>query len=202
VFPRRWNWSGLHTRMDLPIPEPGQSAISLYPVSIFPDSNKSRFVVNWNPTPSWCVRKLRQGQSNQVTWVPSPTCVLLADHHTISAEGIRDLLTTAFDSVYVVGDVKSLHDGARRLQPTVVVLDNGFAQSNILELTRWIKKHSPSSKLIMLACEGHAQGVQISVSAGADAVVLKRCIAQDLLAAVDTVQHNERFISPEIDITV
>jgi len=134
--------------------------------------------------------------------VPSPTCALLADHHTISAEGIRDLLATAFNSVYVVGDVPSLHDGARRLQPTVVVLDNGFAQSNVLELTRWIKKHSPSSKLIMLAYQGHAQGVQISVSAGADAIVLKRCIAQDLLSAVDAVQHNESFISPEIDITV
>ena len=202
MFPQRWNWSGLHTRAGLPTPDSTSSAISQHPVSIFSESNKSQIEVNWNTTPSWRVRKLRQSQSNQVTWVPSPTCVLLADHHTISTEGIRDLLTTAFDSVYVVGDVKSLHDGARRLQPTVVVLDNGFAQSNVLELTRWIKKHSPSSKLIMLACQDHAQGVQISVSAGADAIVLKRCVAQDLLAAVDAVQHNESFISPEIDIAV
>ena len=202
MFPRRWSWSGLHTKAALPIPETGQSALSPHLVSIFSDSKRGRIEVNWNTTPSWRVRKLRQGQSNQVTWVPSPTCALLADHHTISAEGIRDLLTTAFNSVYVVGDVQSLHDGARRLQPTVVVLDNGFAQSNVLELTRWIKRHSPSSKLIMLACQDHAQGVQISVSAGADAIVLKRCVAQDLLAAVDAVQHNESFISPEIGITV
>ena len=135
-------------------------------------------------------------------WVSGPTCALLADHHTISAEGIRDLLGAAFSSVYVVGDVKSLHDGARRLQPTVVVLDNSFAHSNALELLRWMKRHSPSSKLILLACQDHVQGVQVSVSAGADAIVLKRCVAEDLLLAVDAVQHNESFVSPDIGKTV
>ena len=128
----------------------------------------------------------------------NPTCALLADQHTISAEGIRDLLGTAFNSVYVVGDVKSLHDGTRRLQPTVVVLDISFAESNSLELTRWIKKHSPFSKLIVLTCQDHAQGVQTSISAGADAIVLKRCVAQDLLIAVDAVQRDEKFVSHDI----
>ena len=108
------------------------------------------------------------------------------------------MLGTAFNSVYVVGDVKSLHDGTRRLQPTVVVLDISFAQSSSLELTRWIKKHSPFSKLIVLTCQDHAQGVQTSISAGADAIVLKRCVAQDLLIAVDAVQRDEKFVSHDI----
>lgn len=108
------------------------------------------------------------------------------------------MLGTAFNSVYVVGDVKSLHDGTRRLQPTVVVLDISFAESNSLELTRWIKKHSPFSKLIVLTCQDHAQGVQTSISAGADAIVLKRCVAQDLLIAVDAVQRDEKFVSHDI----
>ena len=129
----------------------------------------------------------------------NPTCALLADQHTISAEGIRDLLGTAFNSVYVVGDVKSLHDGTRRLQPTVVVLDISFAESNSLELTRWIKKHSPLSKLIMLTFQDHAQGVHASISAGADAIVLKHCVAQDLLIAVDAVQRDKKFVSSNID---
>lgn len=129
----------------------------------------------------------------------NPTCALLADQHTISAEGIRDLLGTAFNSVYVVGDVKSLHDGTRRLQPTVVVLDISFAKSDSLELTRWIKKHSPLSKLIMLTFQDHAQGVHASISAGADAIVLKHCVAQDLLIAVDAVQRDKKFVSSNID---
>ena len=129
----------------------------------------------------------------------NPTCALLADQHTISAEGLRDLLGTAFNSVYVVGDVKSLHDGTRRLQPTVVVLDISFAKSDSLELTRWIKKHSPLSKLIMLTFQDHAQGVHASISAGADAIVLKHCVAQDLLIAVDAVQRDKKFVSSNID---
>ena len=129
----------------------------------------------------------------------NPTCALLADQHTISAEGIRDLLGTAFNSVYVVGDVKSLHDGTRRLQQTVVVLDISFAKSDSLELTMWIKKHSPLSKLIMLTFQDHAQGVHASISAGADAIVLKHCVAQDLLIAVDAVQRDKKFVSSNID---
>lgn len=133
--------------------------------------------------------------------VHNSTCALLADQHTISAEGIRDLLGTAFNSVYLVGDVESLRDGTQRLQPTVVTLDVDFAASESLDLTRWIKTHSPHSKLIVLTCLDQQQNANVSLSAGADAVVLKRCVAHDLLAAVDAVLLDESFVSPDIGLT-
>lgn len=137
-----------------------------------------------------------------MTNVRNSSCALLADQHTIAAEGIRALLGAAFDSVYVVGDVESLRDGAQRLQPTIVTLDVNFATSGSLELTSWIRAHSPQSKLIVLTCLDQQESADASLSAGADAVVLKRCVAYDLLAAVDAVLKNEKFVSPDIGTTV
>lgn len=126
------------------------------------------------------------------------TCALLADRHTISVEGIRDLLSTAFNSVYTVGDTHSLCEGAQRLQPNIIVFDISFASNDSLGLIRKIKRISPGSKLITLTIHDQETAARVSLSAGADAIVLKRCIARDLLEAVDTVQRDEVFISADI----
>ena len=138
--------------------------------------------------------------STPITEASGTTCALLADRHTVSIEGIRDLLGTAFNSVYTVGDTHSLCEGAQRLRPNVIVFDISFARSNSLGLIRKIKGISPGSKLITLTIHDQESAAQISLSAGADAIVLKRCIARDLLEAVDAVQRDESFISADIGV--
>lgn len=50
-------------------------------------------------------------------------CVILADRHTALVEGIRGLLGTTFETIFVVGDTKSLLEGTLQLLPVLVILD-------------------------------------------------------------------------------
>jgi len=63
-----------------------------------------------------------------------------------------------------------------------------------------IRRLSPESKLITLTVHEFSKLAEVALSAGADAVVLKRCTAVDLMAAVDAVRHNLKFASEDIGL--
>ncbi len=121
-------------------------------------------------------------------------CVLLAHRYWVVAEGVRDLLKTEFTGVFLVDDIDSLRKGAERLHPTVILIDLSFAEDDPGTLLSSVREVSPSSKLIALATHDHAEIAQQAI-ATADAVVLKRDTARDLLDAVDAVIRGEKFVS-------
>ena len=134
--------------------------------------------------------------------VEKSTCALIADQHTVFVEGLRDLLRTEFNSVYIVGDANSLRDGAHRLHPTVIVVDISSARNEALELIAAMREISPASKLITLTTHDEPGIAEMAFSAGADAVVLKRCVAVDLMDAVDAVRQNRKFVSRDMGAVV
>lgn len=124
------------------------------------------------------------------------TCVLLADRHHGLSEGVRGLLETSFDTVFMVGDESSLLDGAQRLAPPVVIIDLTFAAGDLHGLLGRVLARSPQSKLVVLTVYDTPNIADIALHAGAHGVVLKRCIATDLLAAIDEVRAGRKFVSP------
>ena len=127
------------------------------------------------------------------------TCVLIADRHTVLLESMRDLLHSAFDRVYIVGDAPSLMDGVSRLRPAIVVLDLSSVGGEATSLIRSMRRISAGSKLIALSLDDSSAVAQAALDAGADAVVLKRRTATDLLAAVDALAEGRRYISDEFN---
>lgn len=123
-------------------------------------------------------------------------CVLVADRHHALAEGVRDLLATAFDCVFAVGDRASLLEGAERLEPRVVVIDLKFAQGDLAAALAEIARRSPGSKVIVLTVHDEPSVARAARRAGAHGVVLKRGIATDLLPAVDEVLAGREYLSP------
>jgi DNA-binding NarL/FixJ family response regulator len=119
--------------------------------------------------------------------VTTGNCVLLADRHHTLAEGVRDLLASAFPSVFTVGDGASLLEGAERLKPRVVVIDLKFAQGGLAALLAEIARRSPASKIIVLTVHDEPSVACAAMRAGAHGVVVKRAIATDLLTAIDDV---------------
>ena len=99
------------------------------------------------------------------------SCVLLADRHADFVDATRDLLKTAFELVYTVGDAPSLRDGAVKLHPTVIVIDVPHLSRESFELIRRIRELSPSSKIIALIIHDQEIAQQRTLDAGADAVV-------------------------------
>jgi two-component system secretion response regulator SsrB len=116
------------------------------------------------------------------------SCVLLADRHHGLTEGVRSLLETAFGSVVMVADEASLLDGAGRLQPDVAVVDLSLARDSGLGWLRVVRERCPNLKVIVLSVHDEQAVRRAALAAGADAFVLKRAIASDLLPAVEQVR--------------
>jgi DNA-binding NarL/FixJ family response regulator len=74
-------------------------------------------------------------------------CVLIADRNHGLFEGIRGLLETTFDKVFLVTDKASLIEGAARLQPTVIIMDLSYAAGNLPDLVRELRHQAPAAKL-------------------------------------------------------
>jgi DNA-binding NarL/FixJ family response regulator len=115
---------------------------------------------------------------------PRRSCVLLADGHHSLSEGIRGLLETAFGTVIMVADEASLLEGAARLQPDMAVVDLSLARHGSLDWLRAVREICPKLPVIVLSVHDEESVRRAAMEAGADAFVLKRAIATDLLPAV------------------
>jgi two-component system secretion response regulator SsrB len=115
--------------------------------------------------------------------------VLLADRHHGLTEGVRGLLATEFGSVFMVADEVSLVEGAGRLQPDVAIVDLSLARDGNLTWLQALRRGCPEIKVIVLSVHDERSVRDAALKAGADAFVLKRAIATDLLSAVDAVRR-------------
>jgi DNA-binding NarL/FixJ family response regulator len=116
------------------------------------------------------------------------SCVLLADRHHGVTEGMCGLLKTAFGTVVMVDDQVSLLEGAGRLKPDVAIVDLSLSQESGLGWLREFRRRYCDIKVIVLSVHDEQCVRQAAMDAGADAFVLKRAIATDLLPAVELVR--------------
>jgi len=124
------------------------------------------------------------------------SCVLLADRHHGLAEGVRGLLATAFEAVAMVADEASLIEGAGRLQPDVAVVDLSLARDAGFGWLQALRQGCPGLKVIVLSVHDEQSVREAVMRAGADAFVLKRAIATDLLSAVDDLRRDRGMAEP------
>ena len=126
------------------------------------------------------------------------SCVLLADRHHGLRDSVRGLLETEFETVFMVADEASLLEGAGRLAPPIVVLDLSLAGGDVRGLLARVCSRSPGSKVLMLTVHDEPTVADAALRAGADAVVLKRSLATDLMPAVEALLAGKSYLSPEI----
>jgi two-component system response regulator NreC len=124
--------------------------------------------------------------------------VLLADQHQSLRDGVRGLLETEFETVFMVADEASLLEGAGRLNPAIVVIDLSLAAGDLRRLLTRVTARSPDSKVLILTVHDEATVAEAALAAGAEALVLKRKLATDLLPAVDALRAGRRYLSPEL----
>jgi DNA-binding NarL/FixJ family response regulator len=124
--------------------------------------------------------------------------VLLADRHHGLTEGMRGMLETTFDAVVMVADEDSLVESAKRLQPTVAVVDVSLFGGDSLRWLKWLRALCPTVKLILLSVHDEPSVCRAAMAAGADGFVFKRAIVTQLLTAVDEVLAGRRYMPPEV----
>jgi DNA-binding NarL/FixJ family response regulator len=77
-------------------------------------------------------------------------------------------------------------------------VDLSLPASGETHITRRIRARYPDMKLIILSVHDDAAVAEGVLSAGAAGFVLKRSAGEDLLAAVDSINENKVFVSPEV----
>jgi DNA-binding NarL/FixJ family response regulator len=126
--------------------------------------------------------------------------VLLAEDHMIVREGLRKLLEAEI-GVEVVGEASTGRQAvamARKLRPSVVVMDIAMPQMNGLESTRQIRKAVPGTKVLILSALGDDAYVERVTALGASGYLLKQTSAHFLGEAIREVHKGNSFFSPAI----
>ena len=131
--------------------------------------------------------------------------VLLADDHALIREGLRSLLEKQ-PNVEVVGeaeDGRRARELAGELSPDIVIMDVSMPKLGGIEATRQITSEFPAVKVIALSIHSKRRFVADMLSAGAAGYILKECLFDELVQAIEAVAAGGRYLSPRItDVVV
>lgn len=124
--------------------------------------------------------------------------VILADNHQNMLAGVRNLLESMFETVFMVADEASLMEAAEKICPDLIVADLSLPVTKEINIARRLKKAFPDIKLIILSVHDEGTAVGECIVAGASGFVLKRTAVKDLVPAIETVMKGELYISPSV----
>jgi len=125
--------------------------------------------------------------------------ILLADDHKMLRDGLRAILEK--EGLQVVGEAATGHEAiemARRLRPTVVVMDISMPELNGIDATRRIMAELPGTKVIGLSMNSDRRYVVAMFAAGAVGYLLKNSASDELIQAVHAVCNDLTYVSPAI----
>jgi DNA-binding NarL/FixJ family response regulator len=124
--------------------------------------------------------------------------VLLADDHRLVAEGIKSLLTEAFEVVGLVEDGESLVEAARTHRPDLIVADISMPGLNGFEALARIRKENSDARIVVLTMHPELAYVRRALEAGALGYVLKHSAPAELTTAIRAALDGEIYVTPHL----
>jgi DNA-binding NarL/FixJ family response regulator len=112
--------------------------------------------------------------------------ILIADDDPASRGLLRGLVE-AEPTARVIGEARDGEEAirlARELRPNVVLMDIAMPRANGLEALRSTKAAMPDTKVIVVTVHGEDVYRRVAIAGGADAFVLKKALATELLPAI------------------
>ena len=124
--------------------------------------------------------------------------ILIADDHTIVAEGLVKLLSRRFDVIATVADGQALVEAAERFRPDIIIADLEMPSLSGLEALERLKKRGVASKFVILTMHKEASVAARAMRAGASAFLLKHSAGNELIDAIDEVLDGRTYLSPAV----
>jgi len=131
--------------------------------------------------------------------------VLIADKHQNMLAGVRTLLESLFDKVFMVADgdslieaaekIDSLIEAAEKITPNLIIADLSLPVSQEINIARRLNKLFPEVKLIVLSVHDDSAAITECIEAGAKGFVLKRTAVDDLIPAIEAVLQDGIYVS-------
>ena len=124
--------------------------------------------------------------------------VLIADDHSIVADGLRSVLEKSCDVIRIVQDGRQLLIEAPKLKPDVIVLDIGMPFLNGLDAAERLKPLLPGVKFVFLTMKDDPNLAAAALNLGAVGYVLKHSAVSELLKAVSEVLQGKSYVTPKL----
>ena len=126
--------------------------------------------------------------------------VLLADDHAVFREGLKLILSETQDIV-ATGDVDNGYavlEAVRKTVYDVVILDVSMPGKSGLETLKQLKVEYPKLPVLVLSMYPEDRIAVRFLQAGASGYVTKASASDQLVKAIKTVHHGQKFISAEL----
>jgi DNA-binding NarL/FixJ family response regulator len=124
--------------------------------------------------------------------------VLLADDHTLVAEGLGSLLREEYELVGQASDGRALLRLSAALKPDVVVTDITMPLLNGVDAVRELRQVAPATRVVVVTMHADPHLAAEAMRAGASGYVLKHSAGQELIHAVREVSCGRVYITPLI----
>jgi DNA-binding NarL/FixJ family response regulator len=121
--------------------------------------------------------------------------ILLADDHTLIAQGCKTFLEPEFEVVAIVNDGRAMIEAALKLKPEVVILDVAMPNLNGLDAGEQLKEKMKNVKLVFLTMHLEPDLAAEAFRRGASAYILKSSAAEELVLAVRAALRGESYIT-------
>ena len=126
--------------------------------------------------------------------------VLLADDNKVVRKEFRRILELE-DDLEVVGEAKDGLEAvalAKKLRPTLVLMDVAMPMLNGLQATCQILKAVPGAKVLILSAHADDAYIVEAVKCGAMGYLIKQTSAHNVCTAIREVHDGNTFFSPSI----
>jgi DNA-binding NarL/FixJ family response regulator len=126
--------------------------------------------------------------------------VLICDDHIMVRQGVRMVLQSEpdFELVAEAGRGEEAVSLAAQLRPDVVIMDLSLPDISGIEATQKIKEAVPDAHVIALTMHEEEPYVLEVLKAGADAYIVKRSAAADLVNAIRAVMQGQAILDPVV----
>ncbi len=126
--------------------------------------------------------------------------ILIADDHGIVRQGLRILIEKQPD-MEVIGEAE---DGlmavrlAKELSPDMIIMDISMPNLNGIDATKLILNERADTRIVILSMYFNRHFVTDALKAGVMGYVLKSCLFDELVRAIQTVAGGKHYLSPQI----
>lgn len=126
--------------------------------------------------------------------------LVVVDDHPIFLAGLQQLFKKQPD-FEVVGAAESavqLQAVLAQVTPTLILMDIEMPQEDGIRATAFVRKHAPSTKVVILTGYDNPDLIFRALKAGAVGYLLKNTRTQDIIDTLRKVAAGEMFLNPEL----
>lgn len=128
------------------------------------------------------------------------TRIMIVDDHGVVRDGLQ-LLLEQHEDMEIVGqapDGRQAIEMAAAVLPDVILMDVSMPGLNGIEATAQIIKDNSHVKVLALSAHSNKRFVTDILKSGAHGYLLKDCVTEELIRAIEAVRNGERYLCSKV----